>query len=273
MSPLLVRRLACTGGLILVSAVTFLGWTALRASLRPHAIYTGLLLLALIFVLTFFNARKKLPFLPLISASVWLQVHIYLGWFCLFVFLLHGRLRMPGGALELTLAIVFGVVIGSGIFGLYISRQIPPRMTRSGEALLFDRIPAFRAQINNTVEQLVRKAEAETDSSTLGDFYVERLRRFFMRVPNALTALGAADRGLQSILAEIDALHRYLNDKEKLIALDIRDWVETKQNLDFQYASQRLLRLWLFVHIPATYSLIILGVAHGIVAALYVQRW
>ena len=44
------------------------------------AMYTGWLLLALVLGLTFFNARKKLPFLPLLSASTWLQAHIYLGW-------------------------------------------------------------------------------------------------------------------------------------------------------------------------------------------------
>ena len=46
-----------------------------------------------------------------------------------------------------------------------------------------------------------------------------------------------------------------------------------KRNLDFQFAAQRLLRLWLFVHIPFTYSLILLGLAHGLVATLYAGRW
>ena len=45
-------------------------------------------------------------------------------------------------------------------------------------------------------------AEAESESSTLGDFYVERLREFFTRIPTSLSALGAADRGLHALLAE-----------------------------------------------------------------------
>ena len=57
------------------------------------------------------------------------------------------------------------------------------------------------------------------------------------------------------------------------IAHEIHDWIETKQNLDFQYAAQRLLKLWLFVHIPFSYSLIVLGVTHGIVAGLYAGRF
>ncbi len=273
MSPLIKRRLGFTIGLMVLSLLAFFGWRLLRDALRPDAIYTGLLLLAIVLGLALFNARKKLPFLPLMRAATWLQIHIYAGWFCFFIFLLHIHFRVPSGALEVTLALIFGIVVFSGFFGLYISREMPPRMARSGEPLLYDRIPAFRLQIKDSVEALIRRAEVESESSTLGDFYVERLREFFTRVPSALSALGAADRGLHALLAEMEALNRYLDEREKAIALEIRDWIETKQNLDFQYASQRLLRLWLFVHIPATYSLILLGLAHGVVAARYVGRW
>ena len=272
-SPLVARRTGFIASLIAISALTFAGWRLLRSSLRPDAIYTGLLLLFLVLALALFNARKKLPFLPLIKAATWLQIHIYTGWFCLFVFLLHIRFHMPSGAMEVTLAVTFCAVVVSGIFGLYISRNLPPRMSASGEALLYERIPAHHVRIYHTVEDLIRKAESETESSTLGDFYVQRLRDFFARVPSAISALASAHRGLHRLLAEMNALDRYLNEQEKAIANDIRDWIETKQNLDFQYAAQRLLKLWLFVHIPLTYSLLLLGVAHGIVAVLYAGRF
>ena len=273
MSPLLVRRIWFTCGLVVVASVTFLCWCVLRAALRPDAIYTGLLLFFLVLGLALFNTRKKLPFLPLVKAATWLQIHIYAGWFCLFVFLLHIRFRVPSGALESTLALVFCIVILSGFFGLYISRQLPPRMARSGEALLYERIPAFRLRIQNEVEDLVRQAERETESSTIGDFYVQYLRDFFTEQPNAFYALGRAGRKWHALYAETSALDRYLNEREKEIAKKIRDWLETKRNLDFQYAAQRLLRIWLFVHIPFTYSLILLGLVHGIVATIYAGRW
>ena len=40
---------------------------------------TGWILFALILALTFYNGRKKLPFLPLLSSETWLQFHIYAG--------------------------------------------------------------------------------------------------------------------------------------------------------------------------------------------------
>ena len=272
-SPLVARRTGLIAGLIFISALTLAGWRLLRASLRPDAIYTGLLLLFLVLALALFNARKKLPFLPLIKAATWLQIHIYAGWLCLLVFLIHIRFQMPTGAMELTLALIFCVVVLSGIFGLCITRNLPPRMASSGEALLYERVPVYRLRIQRSVEDLVRKAESETESSTLGDFYMLRLRDFFTRVPPTIYALAGSDRGLHPLLAEMNALDRYLNEQEKAIANEIRDWIETKQNLDFQYAAQHLLKLWLFVHIPFTYSLILLGVAHGIVATLYAGRF
>ena len=273
MSPLLTRRLRFLSGLVIVSALTFLVWRVLRAALRPDAIYTGLLLLLLVLGLTLFNARKKLPFLPLITAATWLQIHIYAGWFCLFIFLLHVGFRIPNGAFELTLAGVFCLVIVSGFFGLFLSRELPPRMARSGEPLLYERIPSFRLRIQREVEELVRRAESETGSSTLGNFYVQYLRDFFIKRPSAFSALGRTERKRHALLAETNALDRYLNERERAIAAEVRDWIETKQNLDFQYSAQRLLKLWLFVHIPFTYSLILLGLAHGIIATFYAGRW
>jgi len=40
---------------------------------------TGWILFALILALTFYNGRKKLPFVPLLSSEAWLQFHIYAG--------------------------------------------------------------------------------------------------------------------------------------------------------------------------------------------------
>jgi hypothetical protein len=272
-SSLLVRRIGFITGLIILSLLAFFAWRLLQVSLRPDSICTGLLLFFLVLALTLFNGRKKLPFLPLVRAATWLQIHLYAGWFCLFIFLLHIHFRIPSGPFEITLALIFCLVILSGIFGLYISRALPPRMARSGEALLYERMPAFRRHIQRNVEDLIRKAESETESSTLGNFYVERLRRFFARVPSAFSALAGAEPGMHPMLGEMSALSRYLDDREKAIANEIRDWIETKQNLDLQYACQRLLKLWLFVHIPVTYSLILLGLAHGVIATLYAARW
>ena len=262
-----------TAVLVLISGCAYGAWWLLQIGLRPVGIYTGLLLFAVILLLALLNARKKLPFLPLLRASTWLQVHIYLGWFCLFIFLLHAGLRVPGGALELTLYGVFCLVIASGVFGLFISRWLPGRMERSGEPLIFERMPAHRRSIRQSVEKLIRQAEAEAGSSTLANFYFKHLAAFFNRAPPMVDALTNRERPLHALLEELKGLIRYLNPREQEIAGEIRGLIVQKHNLDFQYASQRLLKLWLFIHIPLTYALILLGAAHGFVAMLYAGRF
>ena len=54
---------------------------------------------------------------------------------------------------------------------------------------------------------------------------------------------------------------------------ELRELVVEKRNLDYQNASQKLLKLWLFIHIPFTYSLLILAVAHGALALSYGARF
>ena len=48
--------------------------------------------------------------------------------------------------------------------------------------------------------------------------------------------------------------------------------LEAKRNLDFQLAGQRLLKLWLFVHIPLTYGLLVLVGAHVWLVLHYSHR-
>ena len=145
-------------------------------------------------------------------------------------------------------------------------------MTLSGEPLVYERIPAYRLEIQEKVEALVRKAEIETQSSTLADFYLGELRPFFQRLPNAFGALGGIDRRSYRLLRKLTALNRYLDGAEQAIAVEMRDWIETAQNVHFQYAAQRLLKLWLFVHIPFTYSLILIAFVHAGLALVYAGK-
>ena len=261
------------GTLVVACVIAWALILVLQVSLRASAIYSGFLLLGVVIGLTLFNSRKKLAFLPLARASTWLQIHIYAGSFCFFIFLLHINFSRPRGALTLVLAAVFCVVVFSGFFGIFISRYLPPRLTRSGEPLIFERIPAYRQEIQEKVEALVRKAQIETQSSTLADFYLGELRPFFQRLPGMFDALGGIDRRVDRLLKKLQALNRYLNDGEKAIAVEMRDWIETAQNVHFQYAGQRLLKLWLFIHIPFTYSLIVLALVHAAVALIYAGKF
>lgn len=246
-----------------VAAVLALANELGRDALRPVAAYSGGLLLALVLLLTLFNARKKLPFLPLLSASTWLQGHIYVGWLSCFVFLLHTSARVPAGRLEGLLAALFVAVAASGAFGLWLSRWLPPRLVRSGESLVYERIPVLRHRLAQEAREVVRRAETETQSSTLPDFHLRVLHGYFLRVPPVLAPLtGGDDPEFHRVRQELESIRRYLNQSEEGIARTLADLVEAKRNLDVQLAGQRLLKLWLFAHIPLTYGLLVFIAAH-----------
>jgi len=272
MKPFIARRWflsLLTAGLALGLAAA---WQLGRIALWPVAIYSGWLLLALVLVLTFFNARKKLPFLPVLSASTWMQAHIYLGWLACFVFVLHTGARLPDGRLECLLAAGFWGVAASGAFGLWLSRWLPPRLVRSGESLVYERIPGLRHRVAGEVRELVRRAETETQSSTLPDLYLRVLHPYFLRIPPPFASLTGDDRAFHLVKLELESARRYLNEPEQAIAAQLAELVEAKRNLDTQLAGQRLLKLWLFVHIPLTYGVLVLTAAHVWLAVHYSHR-
>jgi hypothetical protein len=258
--------------LMLIIALAVAGLTAwtvhhlFEISLHFTAITTGLVLLSSCFALAFFNARKKLPFIPLLRASTWTQFHIYLGWFAVLIFLLHINGRMPDGIYEMTLAGVFSLVALSGIFGILITRVFPGRLALSGENVMYERIPALRLKLQKDVEALVWKSVEETKSFTISEFYTNRLKSYFDRPRNRFRHLIASKVPLQKLRSEVKLLERYMVPNEREILAQISECIVAKDNLDFQWACQGLLKYWLFVHIPLTFSLLILGVLHGLLA-------
>jgi hypothetical protein len=53
-----------------------------------------------------------------------------------------------------------------------------------------------------------------------------------------------------------------MNDKEKEFTEQLLALVAQKNSLDTQYALQLTLKSWLFVHIPLTYSMVLVLLAH-----------
>jgi hypothetical protein len=256
-------------GVGLTALISGMCWTldqALANSLRPAPLVSGLVLFALVLLLALFNARKKLPFLPLLTASTWLQVHLYAGLFSVALFLIHIGFKPPRGGLETALATLFVAVSFSGVVGLALSRWVPARLAVHGENVIFERIPALRAKVKQEVEALALASVPETHSTTIADFYEQRLRAYFERPRHLWSHLLGYSKPLHALLSQVDALDRYLNADERKLMVAITELIRLKENLDFQLAAQGLLKLWLFVHIPLTYSLILVGLLHGLLA-------
>lgn len=255
------QRQLVVGVLLLLAASTGALWLHGQYRALPnYAFLTGWVLLAAMLVLTFFNARKKVPFLPAGRAETWLQIHIYLGFFTVLLFLIHLNFRLPRGWFEITLAWLFALVSASGVAGLWISRVFPRRLaTRGGEAIL-EKIPAQRFLLKTQAEEIALGAKAT--SPEIAEFYVQRLAPFFVGPDNYWLHLVESRRPAGALLAELNDLRRFCDDTGRENVGKLATLVQQKDGLDYHRALQLTLKLWLFVHIPLTYGLLVFTALH-----------
>ena len=267
--PLQLRRAALSLATLAACVVLALYYPRLEAAL-PHLVHlTGWALLGLCLFLTAYNARKKLPFLPLASSRLWLQIHAYAGLFTAVLFVFHLRVSVPGGVFNLVLATLFLAVTASGLAGWWISRVIPRRLTTAGGEVPFERIPVVRRELRLESEKTALAAIPEAKDTTLADYYVRALAPAFAAGPRVLPHLFASRRELNDRLATLAEAGRFLSEPEKARAASLAELVRARHVLDFHYANQLLLKTWLFVHVPLTYGMLLFAALHVVLVTAF----
>lgn len=266
-----VRRWTNLAVCAVLSGLGILFYSLSSPSLRHSSFFmvSGWVLFGLLIVLALYTVRKKLPFLPLFSSSQWLQFHVYAGLLSVVLFCLHIDFRVPSGGLEIALTILYLIVVGSGLVGLALSRTIPGRLTTHGEQVLFERIPTLRRQLRDAVEEVLRRAMTEANSVIIAEFYARQLVVFFSGPRHFWRHLVESNRPRYRLLNELVVLDRYVNTEERKLMEEIAGLIRAKDDLDYQYAHQAVLKYWLFVHIPVTSSLMLVGFVHGLVMMIY----
>ncbi len=262
---MLTRKHVGRFGIALLAAVAiYFMHGGMQAALWEPAFVTGWILLGGMLILALLNTRKKLPFLPLAKVRNWVKLHVYLGWFVVGVFLIHIDFDIPNGWIETTMAVLFVVVALSGVIGAFLSKSLPPRLTRRGEEVIFERIPVFITQLREAADDLAVYSVEQTSSTSIADFYTEQLREWFMRPRDYFEHLMELGGRRFALKQDFDSMERYLNDTEKEVLGELRALAEKKSDLDYHHALQMTLKGWLFIHIPATYALLALAVVHVI---------
>jgi hypothetical protein len=254
---------------LVVAALALFVWLKARygAMLHPGPFFDGWLLIASIVVLSAFNLRKKLTMLPLGSASTWTAIHISVGFLAVGLFFSHAGFALPQGALEIALWVMFLLVAASGCLGLYLTNLVPRRLGEAQSRALFERIPQLRARLAREVADIAERSVHEEESLTISNFYAEELHAFMAAPRNVVAHLSESRRPLIRLLEKLEKLERYADAKGHDIIDALRERVVAKNDLDYQYAQIAAMRLWLFVHIPCTYSLLVLAAVH--IAAAY----
>ena len=255
------RRWGLTISVILgvAFAVMMLAYSVM---LRNTAFLSGWVLFTLMILLTLYNARKKLTYPPLFKSASWMQFHIYAGLLSFVVFFFHTGWRLPTGSFESILYVMFILLAGSGFIGLYLTRTIPKSLADRGSEVIFERIPRFVRELREQAEALAVESVGFNDSTILSDYYSEKLADYMARPRRIGLHLFWVDRTRKDFQHELRALHRYMNDEERSVAEKLSDVLVLKDDLDFHYGRQGLLKGWLFLHVPLTYGLLIFAMAH-----------
>ena len=232
---------------------------------------SGWLLAGTVVLLALFGVRKRLPAIPLGRASTWLRIHVDVGVISLATFGMHAwykpqtGFQAPGGILEILLASAYLVTAASGIVGLGLSRLVPPILTAGGDELIFDRLPIYRRDLRERAEALVVQASADSGTTTLADFYQRALAGFFSGPKHFWQHVVQSPAPRVLLAHEFEAVHRYLNDRERELAGELARLVEKKAEADHARALQGVLRLWLAIHLALTGALLVLAVTHVVI--------
>ena len=263
----LLRMGLGTAAVIVVSAVVLIDHWQRQALLEPE-IVTGWILLGAIVFLVLFNLRKKLPMVPLGRTSDWLAAHVAIGLATAAVYAVHARELWPSGY-ELALALLFYAVTLSGLLGYLLQRQVPRAVADIEHEVIWERIPAELAALRERAEAIVLECARETGSEVLPRLYREDLAWYF-RKPRFVVASLVGDGVSASWLRHrFASVLPYLRGPELSYRDALRVCAKRKVDIDRAFALQGLLKVWLLVHVPATYGFLVLVVWHVILVHVY----
>ncbi len=247
------------------------------SGLRDPRYLDGWVLLGGMGLQLYFHIARKTATLTPKAAMRWRKIHIVIGYLLIAAFISHSDFSLPDTPFEWVLWTGFVLVALTGIFGTYLAWSLQTNR-QIDESIGYDRIPVRRAELARDVHAAV----AETDPAAAAialpappydawimDLYTVHLRSFFQGQRNSAAHLIGSQRPLKRLTDEIDNLSRYVDQPRQEKLAVIKDLVIEKDRLDFARVYLGLTRAWLFVHVPATYALIVLTLLHVLVVYAY----
>lgn len=257
------RRISLSLTLIALLVVALIAWIQ-TGRLADASFFTGSTLLGAVLLLVLLGVRRRLPVLPLGSVSSWTQIHLYAGIFSAGVYVIHVPSLVAGGVFECGLSIVFLLVTASGFYGIYASRTLPKRLTAVEGQHRFDRVVWHRGQIAEKARELLDELDEQTGIRVLGSFYTNYLNPFFGSRPSLAYVLVPTGVRRRRLLSGLTELNRYLESEGRSTAGRFAALVRRRDDLDYQYALQLRLRLWLVIHCVFSVALIVGGIVHAV---------
>ena len=194
----------------------------------------------------------------------WLFLHLYGGVFFLVLVTLHIAFRWPTGVFSWALWLLSWWTVFTGLGGLALQRWIPRVLASLSVEINAARIPDMVGEIRQRVDVLVQASgdpvrKLASRRIVPGLEGPRRSLRFFID----------PSRGSSTFpLEELAYLRGLSEGEEKQRLQELEELLATKHDLDVHYTLQHALRVWLVVHLPASWLLLVAILVH-IVSVLY----
>ena len=222
----------------------------------------------LIFWLAWLGIKKRNYKPGTIKVEDWLSAHVYLGLALIFVATLHAGFQFGWNVHTLAYTLMMLVII-SGIFGLYAYVRYPRMMTENRRGATLDSIFSeiaeldrecieVGAQLTDEVRDLVLYASEKT---SIGGSVWRQLSGTDPEyaTQNALNKLRELARGLAPSQAE--------PGRQLLALMQRKSELVQRARADVQYKA--MMDIWLYIHVPLTFALIIALITHIISVFFY----
>ena len=120
----------------------------------PLGLWFGSISLGIFVFAALLSLRKKIPLWRVGTVQRWLRAHIWLTILTIPLILLHSGFRL-GGPMTTFLMVLYGIVMVSGFYGLFLQHLMPRLMKeRLPAETVFEQIPHIRAQLAVAAEKM-----------------------------------------------------------------------------------------------------------------------
>lgn len=236
---------------------------------------------------TLLSLRKKFPIWRIGRTQTWMRGHLWLGALSLPLILLHAGFLF-GHGLTSVLMWLFVVVYASGIYGAWLQHTMPRRILRDVPMeTIYEQIGHVREQLLDEADTVVAAASGRLEvavppaasgatvlatvmrvdadvTAPLREFYLQEMRPFVQAparnhpLANETTAAG-----------RFETLRPLLPASLHAAVADLASICEEERQLMRQERMHGILHAWLLVHVPLSFALMALAIAHIIGALRY----
>lgn len=221
----------------------------------------GTISLLIIVWLSFLGVRKRLMTSGKWSLRGWTSAHVYLGLSLIILATLHTGFQF-GWNIHTLAYVLMMLVILSGAWGLYAYLSLPIKMAQNRDSMteqeMLVELDALDKNLGKAALPLRKEwvdiVEMTIRQSKIGGSILSRFRR------------NPSSCGTAKGLAAFKRIQTNLSDKDVDLVADVVAILERKKAILYRIRShiryRALLEVWLSIHIPVTFALILALVAH-----------